>query len=204
MRGFSPPIERFGRFEYDSRPRVSGAARAVLARAQFVCEAISLDYDVQRATRKCAKSGRELAPGETFYSVLMAEGAKVVRYDFAAEAWDGPADDALGWWKSQTPAAESKAKKPHWAPNDVMLQLFDELAERPDQADLRYVLALLLMRRRVLRVEEADAGNSQSQTLQVYCPRRQAEYTVAVATPDAARAEAIQQELAKLLLSEAA
>jgi hypothetical protein len=162
-----------------------------------------LDYDVQRTTRKCAKSEREFAPGETFYSILVSEGSKVVRHDFAADAWDGAPEGALGSWKSQMPATENKVKKPHWAPNDVMLQLFDELAERPDQADMRYVLALLLMRRRVLRLEESEAADSQSETLLVYCPRRQAEYAVAVAMPDDTRADAIQQELEKLLLSAA-
>ena len=101
-----------------------------------------MDYELQRSTRKCAKSGRDLAAGEVFYSVLSTEGSQVVRHDFAPEVWQGPPDGALGWWKAHAPAAESKAKKPHWAPNDVMLQLFDELAEQPDRADMRYVLAL--------------------------------------------------------------
>ena len=96
-----------------------------------------MDFEVQRFTRRCAATDRELAPGESFYSVLLAEGAQVVRHDYAAEVWTGPPADALGWWKSQLPSADAKPKKPHWAPNEVMLQLFDELAERPDQADLR-------------------------------------------------------------------
>ncbi len=91
-----------------------------------------MDFEVQRFTRRCAATDRELAPGELFYSVLLAEGAEVVRHDYAAEAWNGPPVEALGWWKSQLPAADAKPKKPQWAPNDVMLRLFDELAERPE------------------------------------------------------------------------
>ncbi|HEX3996976.1 MAG TPA: hypothetical protein VHX65_00320 [Pirellulales bacterium] len=163
-----------------------------------------MDYDLQRSTRKCAKSGRDLASGEAFYSVLLSDGPKIVRHDYSAEAWSGPPEKSLGWWKSQTPPAESRTKKPQWAPNDVMLQLFDELAEQPDRADMRYVLALLLLRRRVLRLEETDGRDSQRETLLVYCPRRQAEYQVPVAMPDKSRAEEIQQDLARLLLSEAA
>ena len=136
----------------------------------------------------------EVAPGETSYSVLTSEGAKVVRNDYSAEAWQGPPEGALGWWKSHTPTAEAKPKKPHWAPNDVMLQLFDELAESPDRADMRYVLVLLLLRRRVLRLEETEheqlspttADEADRETLLVYCPRRQAEYRVPVAMPDRA------------------
>jgi len=167
-----------------------------------------MDYEVQRPTRHCAKTGRELAPGEMFYSVLWAEGPKVVRHDYAAEAWTGPPNDqkSLGWWISHVPAAESK-KKAQWAPNDVMLQLFDELGEQPHRADMHYVLTLLLIRRRVLRLEETEQtepSDPDRQTLLVYCPRRQMEYKVSVTTPDAARIEEIQQDLARLLLNDAA
>ena len=60
-----------------------------------------MDFEVQRFTRRCAATDRELAPGELFYSVLLAEGAEVVRHDYAAEAWNGPTVRAApGWWKS--------------------------------------------------------------------------------------------------------
>ena len=163
-----------------------------------------MDYDLQRSTRKCAKTGREFVAGEIFYSVLLAEGSKVVRHDFSAEAWEGPPEKNLGWWKSQTPATDSKNKKPHWAPNDVMLQLFDELAEQPERADMRYVLALLLLRRRVLRLEDTEREDPAGEALLVYCARRQTEYKVPVIMPDGPRAEEIQQDLARLLLSDAA
>jgi hypothetical protein len=166
--------------------------------------AIRMDYELQRSTRKCAKTGRELAGGEMFYSVLTAEGSKVVRQDYAADTWEGAPPKAVGWWKSQIPAADSKNKKPQWAPNEVMLQLFDELAEQPDRADMRYVLALLLLRRRVLRLEDTEQESPQAEALLVYCPRRQTEYKVPVIMPDGARADEIQQDLARLLLSDAA
>jgi hypothetical protein len=166
--------------------------------------AIRMDYELGRSTRKCAKTGREFAAGESFFSVLMAEGSKIVRHDYAAEAWEGAPKLAVGWWKSQIPAADSKRQKPRWAPNDVMLQLFDELAEQPDRADMRYVLALLLLRRRVLRLEDTEQVGPQGEVLLVYCARRQTEYKVPVVMPDGTRAEEIQQELARLLLSDAA
>ena len=113
-----------------------------------------MDFDVQRCSRRCAVTGRELQPGEWFYSALIPSGASVVRQDYSIEAWQGPPAEALGWWKSQIPTAETK--KTQWAPNDVMLELFDELAGQPDRSDLRYVLTLLLIRRRVFRLEETE------------------------------------------------
>ena len=158
-----------------------------------------MDYDLQRCSRACSKTGRELAPGEVVYSMLIAEGSGVARRDFGAEAWEGPPAEAIGWWKSKIPMPESKKG---WAPNDVMLDLFEQLESQPDKQDMRYVLGLLLVRRRVLRVEDMVSDETgESQVL--YCPRREMQYTVRVTMPDDARAQKIQDELAKLLSVEA-
>ena len=36
-----------------------------------------LDFDIQRFTRHCHATGRELSPGEAFYSVLVSEGERL-------------------------------------------------------------------------------------------------------------------------------
>ncbi|HTQ40665.1 MAG TPA: hypothetical protein VMJ32_16705 [Pirellulales bacterium] len=158
-----------------------------------------MEYEGVRCTRRCAATGRELRPGEKFYSVLAAEGANLVRYDYSAEAWPGPSEKAVGWWKSQLPAREGV--RVHWAPNDVMLDLLEQLANDPAKADMRYVLALLLVRRRVCRLEETKRENAQHETLVLFCPRREQEYRVTVVAPDEARSKEIQDELARLLFA---
>ncbi len=156
-----------------------------------------MDYEVQRCSRHCAKSGRELAPGESYYSVLVAEGAELQRYDYSADAWQGPPEEAVGWWKARIP--DRDASRMHWAPNDVMLQFFDELAGQPEKQDMRYVLALLLVRRRVMRLEESDTDQQGREVLVLYCPRRDATYQVSAVSPEPSRIDEIQQELVRLL-----
>ena len=160
-----------------------------------------IDYEVQRCTRHCATTGRELQPGESFYSTLTAEGPRVVRHDYAPEAWQGAPDGVLGWWKSQVPAREGK--KIQLAPNDVMLELLETLADDPTRQDMRYVLALLLVRRRVLRLEDTKHEDDGREVSVLYCPRREATYRVATATPDDQRTAEIQDELSKLLFVKA-
>lgn len=165
-----------------------------------------LDFEVQRCTRRCATTDRPLEAGEVCYSVLEAQGAEIVRKDYSAEAWDGPPEGAIGWWKSRIP--EPTAKKVKLAPNEVLLELFDQLAEQPDGSDMRYVLALLLMRRRVLRMETPPESSHPSsgrdvETIVVYCPRREATYELPVVTPDEARIDVIQQQLSELLIADA-
>lgn len=161
-----------------------------------------LDFVVQRCTRRCHVSDRELRPGEMFYSVLVADHGDVVRRDFAEDAWQGPPAESLGWWKSQMPAAN--ARKMHWAPNDVMLHYFQQLGDDAPEADTRYVLALLMIRRRVVRLESTEQDDEGQETLVLFCPRSENEYRVKVATPAPPRVQAIQEELARLLYADAA
>src|SRR5688500_4462380 len=156
-----------------------------------------LDFEIQRCTRRCFASERELRPGETFYSVLVADGANVVRRDFSIQAWTEPPDDAIGWWKSVY--VDAAANRLHWAPNDVMLNYFERLDGNAAAEDARYVLALLLVRRRVLRVEKTETDEAGRETLVLFCARNEAEYRVSVKMPTAERVAAIQDELAQLL-----
>ncbi|MBN1591155.1 MAG: hypothetical protein JW888_16700 [Pirellulales bacterium] len=156
-----------------------------------------MDFEVQRCTKRCHATDRELNPGDIYYSVLVVEQGEPCRRDYSAEAWEGPPSGAIGWWKAEIPSAKNKKK--HWAPNDVMLQFFDELEHQEDKQDLRYVLSLLLVRRRVMRHEETEEDDQGREILVLHCPRRDEIYHVAAVVPDQQRAEAIQEELAQLL-----
>lgn len=156
-----------------------------------------MDYEVQHSSRRCSITGREFAPGETYYSAVVAKGAEVIRVDYAADAWQGPPENAIGWWQSHVPDRTSTKK--HWAPNDVMLQFWDELAAQPDKQDMRYVLTLLLVRRRVFRLEEEKIDEQGRELLVVECPRRDATYEIPAVMPEPTRIEQIQEELAALL-----
>ena len=170
-----------------------------------------LDFEVQRCTRHCAATDRPLEPGEECYSVLQFEGANVVRKDFGVSAWKAPPEDVFGWWKSRVP--EPTAKKIKLAPNDVLLELFEKLRDQVDQQDLHYVLALLLIRRRVLKLDLAQeaaeanvAGSPQAaeKHMMLYCPKRETSYEVTVAMPTGERVDEIQRQLSNLLIADAA
>ena len=156
-----------------------------------------VEYDIQRCTRKCAATNRELKPGETVYSVLVAGGADVVRRDYSAEGWPGPPEKSVGWWKS---TVEGGTRKLHWAPHEVILHYFEQLENDPTRSDLRYVLALLMVRRRIARSEGTETDEAGHEILKIFCPRNEVEYRVAAILPASGeRAEQIQQELAQLL-----
>ena len=91
--------------------------------------------------------------------------------------------------------------KMHWAPNDVILHYFEQLYEDDSQADMRYVLALLMIRRRIVRLEDTDHDDQQCEIFVLYCPRNEREYRVAVTSPTPERTAEIQNQLAELLFA---
>ena len=157
-----------------------------------------MDYELQRCTRHCAASGRELREGEAIYSVLVGRGAQLERLDYAAAAWPGPPENAVGWWKSNMPTRDHK---PRQTPSEVLLDMLKQLDGVADQEDFRYVLALLLVRRRVLRIEETTQDESDLLTL--YSPRDDQTFTVRAILPDEERTRHIQETLSQMMAAPA-
>ena len=161
-----------------------------------------MDFEVQRCTRHCATSGRELAEGEEFFSAIVAEGTDMRRLDYAIEGWHGAPQGAIAWWKSRMPTRD--ARKSQLAPSEVLLELFANLEEAADKADMRYVMALLLVRRRILRSEETETDADGHEVLVLYCPRDESTHRVRSVMPDEQRTAEIQIELTGLLFAGAA
>jgi len=67
------------------------------------------DYQIQPNTRRCLITGRELRPGERYYSALLEEGDRFVRQDFSAEAWQGAPAGAFSFAVSGTGTAGMEA-----------------------------------------------------------------------------------------------
>jgi len=84
--------------------------------------------------------------------MIVADGDDVARVDVAASDWQGPNEAAIGWWRNKMPSVAARKLRP--APNAVLLDTLCDLLERPNKSELAYLLALLLVRRRVLQEEQ--------------------------------------------------
>ena len=114
-----------------------------------------INYQIHGPARICAATGRELKPGERVFSVLRDEHGQFVRTDYAADAWPGPPAGAVAWWAGRVPEA-GKAARPT-INDDLLADCFEHLSGTTDPARLRfrYVVALLLMRRKRFKFEDA-------------------------------------------------
>ncbi|MEM8947487.1 MAG: hypothetical protein AAGD11_20100 [Planctomycetota bacterium] len=153
------------------------------------------DFEVRACTRVCAESGNALQPGSAYFSVLALHDNEVVRSDYAVESWQGPPKQHLGWWRSRMP---EKVDRPKLAPAEVMLNLFVSLAECPAEQQFRYVLGLLLMRKKTLRRVGSSIEEGRH-ILLIDNPKTNDQYELVVDEPDGEAAEQIQQKMIDLL-----
>lgn len=156
------------------------------------------DYQIQENTRRCAVTGRELKPGERFYAVLIDEGAKFVRKDYSGEAWQGPPAGCFSFWAGRVPDRDDK-HRPRFD-DDLLMDCFQRLEGQtePGRVHFRYVVALLLMRRKRLKFEEAKTEAGQ-EVLSLRCTRTRAQYQVVNPRLNETEMAAVQEEVFKVL-----
>lgn len=111
-------------------------------------------YQFQGPARQCTTTGRELRPGEKFYSVLRDVAGHLQRQDYAADAWTEAPTDAIAWWAGRIPEGGRPAKP--IINDDLLLDCFQHLTNttEPARLNFRYVVALLLMRRKRFKFED--------------------------------------------------
>lgn len=153
-----------------------------------------MDLKLHRPQPACARTGRPFTAQERFHSALVRGAGGLERVDICDEAWNGPPPETIAWWRSTFPTAAQSG--PSLAPPDVLLDALESLEESRDEESLRYLLALQLVRRRVLRIV-SEAGDE----LVLACRKRDREYRVRGVPPDAAAASDVEEKLAALLWS---
>lgn len=120
------------------------------------------NYEVARPGGKCSISGTEIAPGQTYMAALRETPAGFERLDVSMEQWN-EVDRAtlLGFWQTVMPHPEQK--KQLFVDDDVLLGLFERLAEaeEPLKVNFRFVLGLILIRKRKLVYESSRSENGQ-------------------------------------------
>ena len=110
--------------------------------------------DVGRGGNRCGTCGTDLSPGDKLMAALRETPAGFDRADVCPACW--PAFDhagVLAFW--QTAVRRPDAKPKRFVDDDVLCELFEKLADAPEPAkvNFRFVLGLILMRKRLLAYE---------------------------------------------------
>lgn len=122
-----------------------------------ICDVADMEqWEVTRCSGVCTATGRALAEGEEHYAVLVEEGESFRREDYSLEAWSGPPAGAFCFFKTRVPFKEKKKRL--LVDDDVLVNFFTRLADATEEARVhfRFVLALILMRKRLLKYEQTE------------------------------------------------
>ncbi len=124
-------------------------------------------FEIERSSGRCTVTGRELREGEVFYAVIFEQGDGFRRADYSAEAWTGPPEGAFCTFKSRVPVKARKKKL--LIDDELLVQFFVRLdgTDEPSRLQLRFVLALILMRKRLLRYEDTRHTDDGSEAWQM-------------------------------------
>jgi hypothetical protein len=118
------------------------------------------DWTIQSRSGRCAATGRDFTEGESFCTLLFRERGNFRREDLSEEAWtarqaDSAAPEPYSFWRS-------KFEPPAPAPPEALAkETAEDLLRRymtsrdEGHANARYILALMLERKRLLKQIEA-------------------------------------------------
>lgn len=138
-------------------------------------------YDIATPTGVCAATGAVIEPGDRYVAVLfeVPGDERLQRLDFGTDAWEGgsaqlelaPPRRVFGSWRAVMPAPDAARRR--LIDDDGLVDLFEQSAESTGEragAAFRYVLALILVRKRLLKME-----GTRGRTILVRWPKQEAQ-----------------------------
>jgi hypothetical protein len=160
-------------------------------------------WQVEPVKGRCASTGLPIEEGQEFFTVLFEDGEGFRREDYGAAAWNGAPAGSYCYFKSKMPIKAQRKKL--FIDDDLLVNFFLRLADEtePARVQFRFVLALLLMRKRLLRYEGSSVqGGPELWTLSM--PRDQSTHRVVnpSLTPD--EITGVSQQLTAILHSDIA
>lgn len=122
---------------------------------------MATDWQMPRRNETCTGCRRAFEVGQPLQAFLYESRAGYERRDYCLECRPGDQPEPLGFWKTQRPAPLTRKAQPF--DREAIYALFQRLEddEEPEKIRLRFVLALLLWRKKVLKFERSEPAGGQ-------------------------------------------
>jgi hypothetical protein len=117
------------------------------------------EWEIKSRARLCARTGKAFEEGECFYTLLFRDGDGFRREDISEKAWNDRNEniEPFSFWRSkyEAPKASPAEPLPKEDAENLLRRLISEA--NPASASARYILALILERKRILRpIQSSD------------------------------------------------
>ena len=123
------------------------------------------DWEIKGRGEKCSVTERLFQEGEYFYTLLFQDKQGFHRQDWSEEAWSQRNDNIrpFSFWKSKFDPPPPPAPEPlgRDSAEDLLRRFMQE--DAPEHANARYILSLMLERKRILKqleVRENENGRT--------------------------------------------
>ena len=122
---------------------------------------MTTEWTIQSRSHACAATGRAFAEGEPFYTLLYFEKGEFRREDVCEEAFKARNENLAPFsqWRSKyvpPPTSQPEAVSKQTG-EDLLRKYMEE--EGTEHTNARYILALMLERKRVLKEVEVKRGD---------------------------------------------
>ena len=169
---------------------------------------LTSSWDIGRFTGRCAATGTPLEPGAPCAVALVERedesgGSPIVRMDFSEAGWNSceRPKGVIAFWRSTVAAPNEKRRG--FVDDQTLLDLFDRLGsdDRPHRVRFRFVLMLLLVRKKLLRVTGTESAGGVETWLVLPRGAAEGEAPSAVVNPklDEAATREVTEQLGEVL-----
>jgi hypothetical protein len=162
-----------------------------------------MDWNIQKPDIECHSCSKQFDEGDPYLSALFDTGEQFERKDYCPACWQATSDrpQAFSFWKTHVPTRQEKRKL--LVANDILLDFFLRLSgDHGDQPDhktkFRYILALVLMRKRTLRFVDIVRENG-SEYMVLRYPREDREFKVLDPGLTEEEADTVKDDLSQVL-----
>lgn len=123
------------------------------------------EYNIRKTSGQCSTCDKQIDPGVEFTATVSEGPDELVRNDYCDACAETLSEETLAAvlckWRTIAPHPEEKKKL--LVSDDLLVNLFERLSETedPSKINFRYVLALVLMRKKLLiydRMSTDDEG----------------------------------------------
>ncbi len=117
------------------------------------------EWEINKPLGQCCGTGRKIEYGQEYFAALVETEQGLARRDFSAEYWQAEKPKVYCYWRTKLPHPDQK--KQIFVDDDMLMAFFERLAEETEQEKInfRFVLTLILMRKRRLKYDSSRAEN---------------------------------------------
>ena len=117
------------------------------------------DWSISKSLGQCCGTGKTIQAGEEYFAALVDTEDGLQRRDFCLDYWQQNKPEVFCFWKSRMTNPDEK--KQIFVDDDMLFAFFERLATEtePERLNFRFVLALILMRKRKLKYDSSRNEN---------------------------------------------